>query len=144
MEFRSLVETVEEVAGYGVWRGEGDVFEEAIENLECFTLDSDALGVDQEELAAVVNDAIDAWLQDAATDGSGRPGTVYVWYDDQAFQLRMSFISGHLADLPFDAPLEFTQSVSDVLKLFVARTPWVQAQPLPVFARQVGGAEGKE
>ena len=90
MNFSDLVKAIEETAEVGVWRGGGGYGEEAIENLEYFSIPLDShKGTDASELISAVNGTVQAWLLDASSDGSDRPGVVFGWYDWQAQQLRM-------------------------------------------------------
>ncbi|WP_371520055.1 hypothetical protein [Kitasatospora sp. NBC_01300] len=111
-----------------------------MENLEYFPAPGDeSETVDPEELAAVLTGTMEAWLQDAASDGTGRPGVVYSWHGDQARQLRMSFVSGRRGDLPFRAPLLFV-SAQEVVVGFLADEHRDAEAPLKVFALELAGA----
>ena len=48
---------------------------------------------------------------------SGRPGTFYCWYDEQAGQLRCSLTSKTVDELPFGGRYRPTPDVTDVLRL---------------------------
>ncbi|WP_327074574.1 hypothetical protein OG196_33150 [Kitasatospora purpeofusca] len=141
MSFSELVDIIKETAEVGVWRGTGNLDEEALENIEYFSdLVDDAEDADSAELAAALADTMEAWLRDAASDGTGRPGVVYAWYDDQAAQLRMSFISAGRDDLPFRASLLFVDRVQDVVEEFLAREYRDPSDRLKIFALEVAGA----
>ncbi|MFD0349811.1 hypothetical protein ACFQ0M_34880 [Kitasatospora aburaviensis] len=99
MDRAEVLERIDEVAGFGVWRGDANVHEEAIENLEYFVRPADGFrDGDAVRIAAALSRAMDEWVADARSDGSGRPGVVYAWFDGQAGQLRMSFVSGDRGD----------------------------------------------
>ncbi|MFJ4670572.1 hypothetical protein [Kitasatospora purpeofusca] len=146
MNASTLLDLVQEAAGAGVWRGGGTLVEEALENIEYFpapvrdrTDGSDGSdGVDPLELAAALAEAVRAWVRDAASDGTGRPGTVYLWYDDQAAQLRMSFVSGGREDIPFRAPLVFLDRPHDIVEDFLAGAYRGPDEPVKIFACGVG------
>lgn len=141
MSYSELVDIIKETAEVGVWRGTGNLDEEALENIEYFPdLIDDAEDADSAELAAALADTMEAWLQDAASDGTGRPGVVYVWYDDHAGQLRMSFVSAGRDDLPFRASLLFVDRAQDVVEEFLAREYRDPSDQLKVFALEVAGA----
>ncbi len=141
MSCSELVDIIEETAEVGVWRGTGNLDEEALENIEYFPdLVDDAEDADSAELAAALTDTMEAWLRDAASDGTGRPGVVYAWYDDQAAQLRMSFISAGRDDIPFRVSLLFVDRVQDVVDEFLAREHRDPSDRLKVFALEVAGA----
>ncbi|MFJ9605162.1 hypothetical protein ACIRS1_02245 [Kitasatospora sp. NPDC101176] len=143
MSGSELVEAVRRAADVGVWRGDGGVVEEAIENIEYFCAPrggSGAVGAGgAAELAAVLTGTMEAWLRDAGSDGTGRPGVVYAWHDDQAGQLRMSFVSGTRADLPFGARLLFVERALDVVADFLADGFRDIRTPLKVFALELDG-----
>ncbi|MFB7383447.1 hypothetical protein ACFC6U_40360 [Kitasatospora purpeofusca] len=149
MNASTLLDLVREAAGAGVWRGEGNLDEEALENIEYFpappcdspdgTDGADGTdGVDPLELAAALVETVRAWVRDAASDGTGRPGTVYLWHDDQAAQLRMSFVSGGRDDIPFRAPLVFLDRPHDIVEDFLARAYRGPDDPVKIFALGVG------
>ncbi|WP_327063785.1 MFS transporter [Kitasatospora purpeofusca] len=93
--------------------------------------------VDPLELATALTEAVRAWLGDAASDGTGRPGTVYVWHDDQAAQLRMSFVSGGRDDIPFGVPLVFLDRPHDIVDDFLAGAYRRPGDPVKIFAREL-------
>ncbi|MFF7586088.1 hypothetical protein ACFZCK_01195 [Kitasatospora purpeofusca] len=143
MNASTLLDLVREAAGAGVWRGEGNLDEEALENIEYFPAPpchgSDGTdGIDPLELAAALLEAVRAWARDAASDGTGRPGTVYLWHDDQAAQLRMSFVSGGRDDIPFRAPLLFLDRPHDIVDDFLAHAHRRPDDPVKVFALGAG------
>ncbi|MEV0192986.1 hypothetical protein AB0I39_31200 [Kitasatospora purpeofusca] len=145
MNASTLLDLVREAAGAGVWRGDGNLDEEALENIESFPApprDSPdrADGIDLLELATALTETVRAWVRDAESDGTGRPGTVYLWHDDQAAQLRMSFVSGGRDDIPFRAALVFLDRPHDIVEDFLARAYRGPGEPVKVFARGVGDA----
>ncbi|MGW6705018.1 hypothetical protein ACWGDE_09015 [Streptomyces sp. NPDC054956] len=137
MKFAELIERVNEVADFGVWRGDGNIDEEAIENLEHFsTLTDRHSGVDRATLVSALDSTFETWLGDAAGDGTGRPGVVYLWFDSQARQLRMSFVSGSKIDIPFRIRLDFVSSIDDIVEEFLSVNDDPQAESLKIFARE--------
>ncbi|MFB8241079.1 hypothetical protein ACFC58_31540 [Kitasatospora purpeofusca] len=140
MNASTLLDLVREAAGAGVWRGDGNLDEEALENIEYFPAPprDGTDGTDPSELANALVEAVRAWLRDAASDGTGRPGTVYLWHDDQAAQLRMSFVSGGRDDIPFRAPLLFLDRPHDIVDDFLAGAYRGPDDPVKIFAREVG------
>ncbi|MDY0812433.1 hypothetical protein [Kitasatospora purpeofusca] len=141
MSCSELVEILKEAAEVGVWGGTGNLDEEALENIEYLPdLVDDAEDADSAELAAALADTVEAWLQDAASDGTGRPGVVYAWYDDQAGQLRMSFVSAGRDDIPFRVSLLFVDRAQDVVEEFLARGHRDPSGQLKIFALEVAGA----
>ncbi|MCX4683068.1 hypothetical protein OG401_01880 [Kitasatospora purpeofusca] len=139
MNASTLLDLVREAAGAGVWRGSGNLAEEALENIEYFPAPphGGTGGVDPLELATALTEAVRAWLGDAASDGTGRPGTVYVWHDDQAAQLRMSFVSGGRDDIPFGVPLVFLDRPHDIVDDFLAGAYRRPDDPVKIFAREL-------
>lgn len=131
---------VGEAAEVGVWRGGENLAEEALENIEYFPAPPEGFGgADPKDLSAVLSETVRAWLHDAASDGTGRPGVVYVWYDEQAVQLRMSFVSGNRDSIPFGVKPVFVEDVQDVLADFFSGAPREPGEELKVFAREVAG-----
>ncbi|MFE6746155.1 hypothetical protein ACFVGM_09910 [Kitasatospora purpeofusca] len=61
-----------------------------------------------------------------------------MWHDDQAAQLRMSFVSGGRDDIPFRAALVFLDRPHDIVEDFLARAYRGPDDPVKVFARGVG------
>ncbi|MBV2156470.1 hypothetical protein [Kitasatospora sp. SUK 42] len=135
-----LVSAIKQAAEAGVWRGTGNLYEEALENIEHFPAPPTGSEIpDREALAAALADTVEAWRRDAASDGTGRPGVIYSWYDDQARQLRMSFVSGGRGDIPFRAPLRFVDRAQDVVDAFLAGEYRDPDTPLKVFALELAG-----
>ncbi|SDT83193.1 hypothetical protein SAMN05216371_8007 [Streptomyces sp. TLI_053] len=136
-----LVDVIREVAGFGVWRGSGNIDEEALENIEYFSAPPGEQGDDDREaLAAALTGTMEAWLRDAATDGTGRPGVVYLWHDDQAAQLRLSFVSAGRDGIPFGVPLVFVDGPQEILNDFLIGAHRASGAPLKVFARELAAA----
>ncbi|WP_380233480.1 hypothetical protein [Kitasatospora aburaviensis] len=140
MDRAEVLERIDEVAGFGVWRGDANVHEEAIENLEYFVRPADGFrDGDAVRIAAALSRAMDEWVADARSDGSGRPGVVYAWFDGQAGQLRMSFVSGDRGAIPFRIRLRFVSRIEEIVAEYVAGEDPVGAAELNIFAQEVPG-----
>ncbi|MFB9331551.1 hypothetical protein [Actinoplanes octamycinicus] len=68
------------------------------------------------DLAAVAA-ALQHVVRQLSKRHSGRPGTFYCWYDEQAGQLRCSLTSKTVDELPFGGRYRPTPDVTDVLGL---------------------------
>ncbi|MCG6495787.1 hypothetical protein [Kitasatospora sp. A2-31] len=135
-----ILERIDEVMGLSVWRGGANVHEVAIENPEYFPRLVDGFrDADPVRIAAALSRAMDEWAADAQSDGTGRPGVVYAWFDGQAGQLRMSFVSGDKGAIPFRIRLRFVSRIEEIVAEYVAGEDPVGAAELNVFAREVPG-----
>jgi hypothetical protein len=101
----------------------GKQSEEIYNNMWCITLEGDLVeSINLEQLESFINRLIENRKQQLKYIDFQKDAVFYMWFDQQALQLRFNILTGNEKKLPFGCRIQLINSYDSILNNFIRST----------------------